>query len=133
MNAPLLERYRDRIAGVLTCYDRMIITGTLPGACHAAGMTSFLNAKHIRIFDYPRFAEPLRDHIRANAEALAAASGVTIQYIAKAHIRKHIDQGSSEIRLAAAHALAGDKESDCAREDAIIQAADFLQAALTVE
>jgi hypothetical protein len=88
MNAPLLERYHDRIAGVLTCYDRMVITGTLPGACHAAGMTSFLNAKHIRIFDYPRFAEPLRDRIRANAEALAAASGVTIQYIAKAHIRK---------------------------------------------
>ena len=54
MNAPLLERYHDRIAGVLTCYDRMVITGTLPGACHAAGMTSFLNAKHIRIFDYPR-------------------------------------------------------------------------------
>jgi hypothetical protein len=88
MNAPLLERYRDRIAGVLTCYDRMVISGTLPGACHTAGMTSFLNAKHIRIFDYPRFAEPLRDHIRANAEELAAASGVTIQYIAKAHIRK---------------------------------------------
>jgi hypothetical protein len=88
MNAPLLERYGDRIAGVLTCYDRMVITGTLPGACHAAGMTSYLNAKHIRIFDYPRFAEPLRDRIRANAEALAAASGVAIQYIAKAHIRK---------------------------------------------
>lgn len=63
MNAPLLERYRDRIAGVLTCYDRIVITGTLPGACYAAGMTSFLNAKHIRIFDYPRFAEPLRDRI----------------------------------------------------------------------
>lgn len=51
MNAPLLERYRDRIAGVLTCYDRIVITGTLPGACYADGMTSFLNAKHIRIFD----------------------------------------------------------------------------------
>lgn len=36
MNTPLLERYRDRIAGVLTCYDRIVITGTLPGACHAA-------------------------------------------------------------------------------------------------
>ena len=45
MNAPLLERYGDRIAGVLTCYDQMVITGTLPGACCAAGMTSFLNAK----------------------------------------------------------------------------------------
>ena len=88
MNAPLLERYRDRIAGILTCYDRIIITGTLPGACYAAGMTSYLNANHIRIFDYPRFAEPLRDRVRANAEAVAASANVTIQYIAKAHIRK---------------------------------------------
>ena len=88
MNTPLLERYRDRIAGVLTCYDRIVITGTLPGACHAAGMTSFLNANHIRIFDYPRFAEPLRDRIRTNAEELAASTGVKIQYIAKAHVRK---------------------------------------------
>ena len=74
MNAPLVERYRDRIAGVLTCYDRVVITGTLPGACHAAGMTSFLNAQHIRIFDYPRFAEPLRDRLRANAEKLAESA-----------------------------------------------------------
>ena len=88
MNAPLLERYRDRIAGVLTCYDRMVMTGTLPGACYAAGMTSYLNARHIRIFDYPRFAEPLRERIRTNAEALAASAGVAIQYIAKAHVRK---------------------------------------------
>ena len=81
MNAPLLERYHDRIAGVLTCYDRRVITGTLPGACHAAGMTGFLNVKGIRIFDYPRFAEPLRERVRANAEALAASAGITIQCI----------------------------------------------------
>lgn len=88
MSTPLLERYGDRIGGVLTCYDRVVITGTLPGACHAAGMTSFLNAKGIRIFDYRHFAEPLRERLRANAEALAASVGVAIQYIAKAHIRK---------------------------------------------
>ena len=38
----LTERYRDRLAGVLSCYDRIVISGTLPGACYAAGMTSFL-------------------------------------------------------------------------------------------
>src|SRR5258706_15470803 len=54
------ERYRERLARVLSCYDRMIVTGTLPGACYAKGMTGFLSARQIRIFDYPRFAEPLR-------------------------------------------------------------------------
>jgi hypothetical protein len=84
----LTERYRERLAGVLSCYDRMIITGTLPGACHAKGMTAFLSARRIRIFDYPRFAEPLRDRVRERAAELAAAAGVTIEHIAKSHIRK---------------------------------------------
>jgi hypothetical protein len=39
---------------VLSCYDRIIVTGTLPGACYAKGMTGFLSARQIRIFDYPR-------------------------------------------------------------------------------
>ncbi len=73
MTQMLTDRYHERLAGTLSCYDRIVITGTLPGACYAAGMTSFLNARHIRIFDYPRFAEPLRDRIREAAQALATA------------------------------------------------------------
>jgi hypothetical protein len=88
MNTPLFERYADRIAGVLTCYDRIVMTGTLPGACHAAGMTSFLNAKGLRIFDYPQLCRAVARRLRANAEALAASAGITVQYISKAHIRK---------------------------------------------
>jgi hypothetical protein len=84
----LTTRYSDNLAGVLSCYDRIIITGTLPIVCYAEGMTSFLNARGIRIFDYPRFALPLRDRIRENAQALAAKHGAAIQYIAKAHVRK---------------------------------------------
>lgn len=88
MTQLLTERYRERLAGVLSCYDRIIITGTLPGACYAAGMTSFLYSRGIRIFDYARFAEPLRERIRAAAEAAATAAGVAIEHLNKAHIRK---------------------------------------------
>ena len=84
----LTERYRERLAGVLSCYDRIIVTGTLPGACYAKGMTAFLSARQIRIFDYPRFAEPLRDRVRERAAELAAAAGITIEHIASSHIRK---------------------------------------------
>jgi hypothetical protein len=48
----LTERYDEHIAGVLSCYDRILITGTLPGACFAGGMTHILYLKGIRIFDY---------------------------------------------------------------------------------
>ena len=84
----LTTRYSENLTGVLSCYDRIVITGTLPGACFADGMTSFLRSRGIRIFDYPQFALPLREHIRANAQALAAEHGATIEHIAKAHIRK---------------------------------------------
>ena len=88
MGNVLLERYDDRIAGVLSCYDRVVITGTLPTVCYAAGMTTFLNASQVRIFDYPRFAEPLRELVRERAAALAVAAGTSIEQIGKKHVRK---------------------------------------------
>lgn len=88
MSQSLTERYDDRIAGVLSCYDRVVITGTLPGICYAEGMTRYLHANGIRIFDYPQFAMEQRDRVRDCAASLASESGVTIEHIAKSHIRK---------------------------------------------
>ena len=88
LRRPLTERYCERLAGVLSCYDRIIVTGTLPGACYADGMTAFLSARQVRIFDYPRFAEPLRDRVRERAAELAAGAGISIEHIANSHIRK---------------------------------------------
>jgi hypothetical protein len=88
MAQALIERYGNFLHGVLSCYDRMVMTGTLPQVCYAAGMTRFLAARSIRIFDYPRFAEPLRDAIRARAQELSAATGIEIEHLRSAHIRK---------------------------------------------
>lgn len=84
----LAERYASKLYGVLSYYDRIIVTGTLPGACYAGGMTSFLYSRGIRIFDYPRFAEPLRDRVRQRAQEVAQANGVTIEHVNKSHVRK---------------------------------------------
>ncbi|MHB1621443.1 MAG: hypothetical protein ACYCTY_15995 [Sulfuricella sp.] len=85
----LTERYQADLLGVLSCYDRMIITGTLPGACYAGGMTRFLYSRHIKIFDYAQvFADPLRERIRKHAHELADAHGVSIEHVNKPHIRK---------------------------------------------
>jgi hypothetical protein len=84
----LTERLRDEIAGVLACWDRVLIFGTLPRICYAEGMTSYLYAKQVRIFDYPKFAEPFRDRLRENAERLAAANGIQIEFIRKRKVRK---------------------------------------------
>src|SRR5271168_4989352 len=88
MKGPLTERYDDRIAGVLSCYDRIVVTGTLPTVCYAAGMTRFLYASGVRIFDYPQFAATQRDRVRERAASLTAEAGITIEHIARSHIRK---------------------------------------------
>jgi hypothetical protein len=84
----LIERYSDKIKGIISCHDRVVIQGILPGFCFAEGMTSYLYAHKLRIFDYPHFAEPMRDAIRNNAEALAIKNGLEIEFIRKSHIRK---------------------------------------------
>jgi len=88
MTQMLTERYRDRLLGVLSCYDRIVITGTLPTVCYAGGMTSFLYAHGIRIFDYAQFAQPLRERVRSAAQAACTEAGIEIEHISKAHIRK---------------------------------------------
>ena len=88
MASQLEDRYDERISGVLSCYDRIVITGTLPTVCYAAGMTRFLYAHEIRIFDYPEFASMLRDRVRGRAAELAVQAGIEIEHIAKSHVRK---------------------------------------------
>jgi len=65
MTRVLSDRYADRMVGVLSCFERIVIPGTRPGICYAGGMTSYLYAKGIRIVDYAQFAEPLRERIVA--------------------------------------------------------------------
>lgn len=88
MDELLSERYCDELDGVLSCYDRIVITGSLQPLCYAQGMTRYLYAHGIRIFDYAKFAEPLRERIRENAEALAQAQGMKIEFIRKKDFRK---------------------------------------------
>ena len=59
MSQSLTERHDDRIAGMLSCYDRLVISGTLPVMCSAAGMTEYPHGNSIRVFYYPQFAMAL--------------------------------------------------------------------------
>ena len=84
----LADRYAAHLTGVLSCFDRVLIAGTLPEACYAGGMTSFLFKKGVRIFDYARFAEPLRDQIRTRATEVCADAGIKIEHVRNSKIRK---------------------------------------------
>lgn len=84
----LTEKYRDQLDGVLHCYDRIILLGSLQPFCYPQGMTGYLCEHHIRIFDYAQFAQPLTEQIRANAEQLAQTHGLEIEFLRKKTFRK---------------------------------------------
>jgi len=88
MDELLSERYSNELDGVLSCYDRIVITGSLYPICYAQGMTSYLYRHGIRVFDYAKFAEPLRERLRENAETLAQANGIKIEFMRKKDFRK---------------------------------------------
>jgi len=83
-----VERHANNIRGVLSCFDRVVITGTHPAICHAGAMESYLRAGNIRIFDYTKWAEPLRNEIRENAEHIAAENNLEIDFIRRKDFRK---------------------------------------------
>jgi hypothetical protein len=80
----LTERYQGEIRGQLSCFDRVIITGTLPEFCHAQVASRYLRMRNIKIFDFAQLAKRLRDGIRTNAEALAEAAGIEIEFLRNA-------------------------------------------------
>ena len=79
----LTDKYADKIYGTITCYDRMIIQGYIPGWSHAEGMTGYLKANSIRIFDFSNFSQPLTEQVRQNAQRIADENGIEIEFIRK--------------------------------------------------
>jgi hypothetical protein len=69
--------------GTISCFDRVIIQGTLPDISHPGAITGFFNAHRIRIFDFKQWAAPMRDQIKGTIEALAAENGIDIEFIRK--------------------------------------------------
>jgi hypothetical protein len=83
MEAELLKRYEQDIVGVLGCFDRVVVTGTLTEVAYPDALAGVLHREGIRCFDLGQFAEPLRLRIRDNALAQAQAAGIEVQYLAK--------------------------------------------------
>ena len=96
----LTERHAAQIEGVLGCWDRVLIFGTLPRICYAEGMTSYLYERKVRIFDYPKFAEPFRNELRENAERLAADRGIDCWwFLRKARSARSLTSMSSRMGM----------------------------------
>jgi len=86
--SPFTERHADKIAFVLSCYDRIVITGTLVDVGYAQAMTRFIRGLGLPVFEYPDWANQFREELRTHAEAVARDHGLEIEFIQKKNFRK---------------------------------------------
>ena len=84
----LRDRYRAVTVGEVSCFDRVVINGTLTEICHTRAMAQYLLSGKKRILDLPRVFEPMKAEIVENAKAVAEAHGLKIEYIRRKSFRK---------------------------------------------
>lgn len=69
-----------------------MIASSSPAPCRSdvmpRGRPTYLKAQGIKIFEYLEFVMPLREDLRAHAEALATAHGLAIEFVRKKHFDK---------------------------------------------
>jgi hypothetical protein len=84
----LEQRHASELVGCLSCYDRLIVYGTLRGLCHPGAVAGELHRLGLGCFQIGTFAEPLTESVRDNARRVAALHGLKVQYVADWRIDK---------------------------------------------
>jgi len=59
-----IQRFADKISGVLSGFDRLVLRGTLRPIAYARGMNGFLWHKQILLKDFGRFVESITTQLR---------------------------------------------------------------------
>jgi hypothetical protein len=72
---PVRATTQEKIAGTLTCFGRVVVTGTLLEICHTGTLAGYLSERDILLRDYPHGAEPFRDKLGTHAEQAACRGG----------------------------------------------------------
>jgi len=71
--------------------------------CFDGGMTSYLYQHNIKIFDYPDWANALREELREHAERIAKENGLEIEFIRKINAFRKDDRIQSIIEKRGAY------------------------------
>ena len=77
----ITQSYKDKISGVLSCYDRINIKCTAGTFGYSDGMCIFFNTINRRYFDFHKVFEPVTKKIIENAERIAKENNMEIEYI----------------------------------------------------
>ena len=83
-----VTRYQDRIAGILTGFDRMLFRGTLRSISYPKGAEIWLSSRRVLLKDFAPFAEALTARVKAHATQVAADAHRPIEYLESSRLSK---------------------------------------------
>jgi len=100
-----MTRHSDRIAGILTGFDRMLFRGTIRMVSNPRGAERWLAHHRVLLKDFQAFAARLTAGIKTQAEHLAARTGRPLEYLASSAISKEDHVRAIQARDAIADGL----------------------------
>ncbi len=77
---PFLRKHFDKIAGVLSCFDRLIFRGHLP-LSWAAGLEGFLFQQKILLKDFRTYAPQVAQRIKEHVQGLVQQAGAEFRHL----------------------------------------------------
>lgn len=81
--------HQDRIAGKLTCFDRLVFKGYLTRLYRPGAMKGFLDSQHVLLVDFASYVTKMSERVKAHATAMAEGAGRRYLYLAEAHTRRN--------------------------------------------
>jgi len=79
--------HQDRIAGKLTCFDRLIFKGHLSRLYPAGGMKAFLDSQGVLLKHFGTYVRRITEEVKAHAKGLAERTGRPYLYLAETHTK----------------------------------------------
>jgi hypothetical protein len=86
---PFLGKHAAKIAGVLSCFDRVIFRGYLP-ICHPRGVLGWLHQLGVAYTDFKNFAPKLAERLLQHAKDTAQAAGRPYRYLPKRESKEEL-------------------------------------------
>src|SRR5260370_29825781 len=83
-----IQRFGDRITGVLSGFDRLVLGGSLLAIVSVQGMKRLLWLKHVWLKDFGRWAQPMTEQLKEASCRLAREQNRPIVYLRSANTDK---------------------------------------------
>ena len=83
MQTEFHKKYTDAISGTISCFDRMIISGSLIRWNCPFSMTAFMIQERIHFTSFPQYAKQISQKIKDHIEGISSTEGIPVYYIRK--------------------------------------------------